>query len=75
VAEVVRYLRQQDDVVVPHGNGMFLVNGRFNLRLSELVDKANRIRRRQNKPLFKIIDATFQTSEVKLGPNANGHLT
>ncbi len=52
VMEVVRYLRQQDDVVVHQGNGMFLVNGRFHLRTSELVDKANRIRQRQNKPLF-----------------------
>jgi two-component system, NarL family, nitrate/nitrite response regulator NarL len=52
VTEVVRYLRQQDDVVVPEGNGIFLVNGRFRLETSELIDKANRIRSRQNEPLF-----------------------
>jgi DNA-binding NarL/FixJ family response regulator len=52
VTEVVRYLRQQDDVVVHQGNGVFLVNGRFRFETSELVDKANRIRQRQNKPLF-----------------------
>ncbi len=52
VTEVVRYLRQQDDVVVPEGNGIFLVNGRLRLETSELVDKANRMRSRQNQPLF-----------------------
>src|SRR5215212_1587998 len=35
--DVVRYLRQQDDVVVPHAGGEFLVNGRFQLTLTELV--------------------------------------
>lgn len=52
--EVVRYLRQRDDVVVPDGDGVFLVNGRFRLSLSELIAKANRARCRQNKPLFKV---------------------
>jgi hypothetical protein len=60
--EVVRYLRQQDDVVVSDGDGGFLVNGRFRLGLAELVAKANRARARQNKALFQInglaLDAT-----------------
>lgn len=50
---VVRFLRQQDDVVVPQGNGEFLVNGRFRLDFSELVARANRMRARQGKPEFK----------------------
>jgi hypothetical protein len=54
VDDVVRYLRQQDDVVVPEGNGTFLVNGRFHLGLSELVAKANRARNRQKKQPFKV---------------------
>jgi DNA-binding NarL/FixJ family response regulator len=54
VEDVVRYLRQQDDVVVSEGEGNFLVNGRFHLGLAELVEKANRIRGRQQKPLFKL---------------------
>src|ERR1700722_14546352 len=54
VDDVVRYLRQQDDVVVSDGNGAFVVNGRFHPEPSELVAKANRARRRQNEPLFSI---------------------
>jgi hypothetical protein len=54
IEDVVRYLRQQDDVVVADGEGAFLINGRFHLQLTELVDKANRIRRRQNMPLFQL---------------------
>ena len=54
VEEVVRYLRQRDDVVVPEGDGFFRVNGRFRLGFSELVAKANRARERQNKPLFNV---------------------
>jgi hypothetical protein len=51
--EVIRYLRQQDDVVVRQGERKFLVNGRFHLALSELIDRANKMRNRQGKPGFK----------------------
>ncbi len=50
--EIVRYLRQQDDVVVPQDEGQFLVNGRFRLGLAELISRANRMRNRQGKPEF-----------------------
>ena len=50
--EVVRYLRQQDDVVVPQGPGEFLLNGRFRMDTTELVSRANRMRSRQGKPSF-----------------------
>jgi hypothetical protein len=52
--EIVRYLRQQDDVVVPQDDGHYLVNGRFRLGLSELVSKANRMRQRQGRPTFNL---------------------
>jgi hypothetical protein len=52
VQEVVRYLRQQDDIVVPQEDGHYLVNGRFRLRPDELVDRANRMRSRKGKPDF-----------------------
>jgi hypothetical protein len=52
--DVARYLRQQDDVVVPEGNGVYLVNGRFRLQLAELVSRANRMRTRQSKPAFRL---------------------
>ncbi len=52
--DVVRYLRQQDDIVVPQGTGMFLVNNRFHLQLDELVSRANRMRLRQGKPAFAL---------------------
>jgi hypothetical protein len=54
VDDVVRYLRQQDDIVVPQGGGEFLVNARFRLALSELVSRANRMRARQAKPEFEV---------------------
>src|SRR5437879_1111445 len=54
VDEIVYYLRQQDDVVVPQENAEFLVNGRFGLQLDELVSRANRMRARQAKPELRI---------------------
>ena len=52
VQEVIRYLRQQDDVVVLQEDGQYLVNGRFRMCPDELVDRANRMRSRQGKPEF-----------------------
>lgn len=54
--EIVRYLRQQDDVVVPQDDGQFLVNGRFRLGFSELISRANRMRHRQGKPEFTVVN-------------------
>ena len=53
VEEIVRYLCQQDEVVVQQRNGDFLLNGRFNLTLADLLARANRMRSRQNKPSFE----------------------
>src|SRR5204863_5798867 len=52
VQEVIRYLRQQDDVVVRQEDGHYLVNGRFRMSPDELVDRAKRMRSRQGKPEF-----------------------
>ena len=52
IDEVVRFLRQQDDVVVRQDNGEFLVNGRFRLQPADLLERANRMRERQGKPRF-----------------------
>jgi len=52
--EVIRYLRQQDDVVVRQDDGPFLVNGRFRLGLADLVSRANRMRARQGKREFHL---------------------
>src|SRR5205823_6682263 len=46
VEEIIRYLRQQDDVVVPQEDGSYLINGRFRMSLAELSARANRMRRR-----------------------------
>jgi hypothetical protein len=53
IEEIVRYLRQQDDVVVLQQDGVYLVNGRFHLSAAELVIRANRMRSRQRKPPFQ----------------------
>jgi DNA-binding Xre family transcriptional regulator len=71
VDDIVRFVRQQDDVVVPHGKGEFLVNGRFSLTLPELVDRANRIRFRQGKPKFSL--GAVVPIRSKEMPVANGH--
>ena len=71
VDDIVRFVRQQDDVVVPHGKGEFLVNGRFSLNLAELVDRANRIRLRQGKPKFRL--GSVEPISSKEMPVANGH--
>lgn len=56
VDDVIRYLRQRDDIVVPRGDGEFLVNGRFQLSTAELVTRANKMRSRQGKPEFALAD-------------------
>jgi hypothetical protein len=71
VDEIVRYLRQQDDVVVPQGGGEFLVNARFRLSLEKLVSRANRIRTRQGKPEFSLAD--HQSSGESNSLSMNGH--
>ena len=53
IEEVVRFLRQQDDVVVRRNDGEFLVNGRFRLNAAQLVERANRMRARHGKPAFR----------------------
>jgi hypothetical protein len=50
--EVVRFLRQNDDVVVSAGPGTYLVNGRFRESTQELIARANRVRARRNQPPF-----------------------
>jgi hypothetical protein len=71
IDEIVRYLRQQDDVVVPQENGHFLINGRFHLAFADLVSRANRMRARQRKPEFEMIGD--KPSRPKPSSAANGH--
>jgi hypothetical protein len=59
IDDIVRYLRQQDDVVVPQEDGGYLVNGRFRMTASELVTRANRMRTRQRKPAFEVTNGTL----------------
>jgi len=54
IHDVIRYLRQQDDVVVPQERGDFLVNARFRLPVADLLTRANRMRVRQGKPPFQL---------------------
>jgi hypothetical protein len=60
--DIVRYLRQRDDVVVSAGTDTFLVNGRFRLNSNELLIRANKMRERQGKPLFQWIPLGFLTA-------------
>ena len=60
IDEIVRYLRQQDDVVVAQEDGWYLVNGRFRMSVAELAARANRMRRRQQKSAFQIPTAALQ---------------
>jgi|HubBroStandDraft_4_1064222.scaffolds.fasta_scaffold33582_4 hypothetical protein len=71
VEDVVRFLRQQDDIVVPVEKGEFLVNARFRMPVAELVARANRMRSRQGKTEFTL-------SACEAGPqgavaSGNGH--
>jgi hypothetical protein len=70
VQEVIRYLRQQDDVVVLQEDGDYLVNGRFRMGPAELVDRANRMRSRQGKPEFN--SGSYSPGSVKPG-RTNDH--
>jgi len=69
VQEVIRYLRQQDDVVVPQEDGHYLVNGRFRMGPDELVDRANRMRSRQGKPEFN--SGSHSSGSAKPGQTNN----
>lgn len=63
--DIVRFLRQQDDIVVPQADGDFLVNGRFRLALPELVSRANKMRHRQGKPEFRLNIETAVQDRVR----------
>lgn len=54
VEDVVRYLRQQGDVVVRAKPTGFLLNGNGGLTFEQLLHRANRIRSRQGKPEFSM---------------------
>jgi hypothetical protein len=70
--DIVRYLRQQDDVVVTAGKNAYLVNGRFKLSCEELLARANRIRERQGKPLFQRTPAGFPGPDHSKQPGVAG---
>jgi hypothetical protein len=70
IEEVVRYLRQQDDAVVPQQDGEFLVNGRFRMPFADLVARANRIRARQGRSKFDMPRGMTIHAEMS---SANGH--
>lgn len=71
INDVVRYLRQQDDVVVPQEGGDFLVNARFRLPVADLVTRANRMRARQGKAQFELGDLNNRLPAAV--DAANGH--
>jgi hypothetical protein len=54
IENVVRYLRQRGDTVVPKGEDRFLVNGRFQLNGDELISRANRMRERAGQSTFQV---------------------
>jgi hypothetical protein len=70
VEVIVRYLRQQDDVVVPQESGDFLVNGRFQMSLRDLIARANRMRSRQGKTAFESLS---EKPVEKKNRSVNGH--
>src|SRR6267154_6104515 len=69
IDDIVRYLRQQDDVVVLQEDGGYLVNGRFRMTASELVARANRMRMRQRKPAFEVANGALSSG----APAAKSH--
>src|SRR5205085_3011927 len=69
IDDIVRYLRQQDDVVVLQEDGGYLVNGRFRMTASELVARANRMRMRQRRPAFEVANGALSSG----APAANSH--
>jgi hypothetical protein len=71
IDDVVRYLRQRDDVVVPQAGGDFLVNARFRLPVADLVTRANRMRARQGKPEFELHNRPQAAVDAIVA--ANGH--
>jgi hypothetical protein len=60
VEDVMRYLRQQGDVVLDSGPLEFVVNGRIRVTFEQLLHRANRLRARQNKPEFVLSGAAVK---------------
>jgi hypothetical protein len=75
VDEIVRYLRQQDDVVVSMGDGGFLVNGRFRDDLDQLIARANRIRKRRHLPQFVLTEAASLANQRQPLPASDSGLS
>lgn len=69
--DIVRFLRQRDDVVVRDGE-TYLVNGRFRESLGQLAERANRIRARERLPAFQLMPMSLpqQTSTEENGLGA-----
>jgi hypothetical protein len=61
--DIVRYLRQRDDVVIRDGD-TYLVNGRFRESLGQLADRANRIRSRQGLPPFLLLPTDLGSADT-----------
>jgi hypothetical protein len=62
IAEVVRYLRRHDNVVITQGENTFLVNGRFRESLIQVVDRANKLRQRHQQPPFQLAPSIVATA-------------
>jgi hypothetical protein len=61
--DIVRYLRQRDDVVVREGD-TYLVNGRFRESLGQLAERANRMRSRQGLPPFLLMPTDLASGDT-----------
>ena len=70
IDSVVRFLRQQDDVVVPQQDGKYLINGRFRMSAAELIARANRMRERQRKQPFEV--SSLPIHPMRIAPST-GH--
>jgi hypothetical protein len=61
--DIVRYLRQRDDVVIRDGD-TYLVNGRFRENLGQLAERANRMRSRQGLPPFLLLPIALASADT-----------
>jgi hypothetical protein len=55
IGDVVRYLEQRGETVLPETGGKFLVDGCFSENAEGLLARANRLRTRQGLPLFALL--------------------
>ena len=71
IDDLVRYLGQSGENIVPETGGRFLVGGCFSENTEELLARANRVRTQQGLPRFVLLPSVNSDKAAKLDKSAS----